>query len=306
MLPASVRRPELPAPPAAQTDMSRSIIHAVIHFVSLFIALALAGNAQAYSTGALAAATRAAPPEPARPAAKPIARTAPAVVTSTGAGQAGYVHFWIITAPDGEQEIQVGIELADRRIAWSFPGVGVTVAPFIAAGVYDANGQHFIVEHQYGLRPYRTATAVSRLQGSLQRRVKPWIDNATPYCPLNGVTAEVCVSCFGFVAQVLYPGKTRMYADFPRDFPRVGDEENYSTDDLLLYLTGLHALRDPAARQRRIALLGGPAALREELARVSALVTDDRPTAVAASAVKRSGAARTPAKPGARPAVRPG
>ncbi len=231
---------------------------------------------------------------------------APSIVTSTGAGQAGYVHFWIITAPDGEQEIQVGMELADRRIAWSFPGVGVTVVPFIAAGEYNANGRRFTVEHQYGLRPYRNEAAVGRLQANLQRRVRPWIDNATPYCELNGVTAEVCVSCFGFVAQMLYPGKTRMYADFPRDFPRVGGDENHSSDDLLLYLTGLHALRDPTARQRRMNALGGPAALREELARVSALVVDDRPTAVAAAGTKRGGTTRTPLKPAARPAVRPG
>ncbi len=266
------------------------------------VVLALAGNAQAYSPGGLAAATRAAPPA----AAKANARTAPVVVTSTGAGQAGYVHFWIITAPDGEREIQVGMELADRRIAWSFPGVGVTVTPFIAMGEYDANGRRFKVEHQYGLRPYRNEAAVTRLQGNLQRRVKPWIDNATPYCELNGVTAEVCVSCFGFVAQVLYPGKTRMYADFPRDFPRVGGDENHSSDDLLLYLTGLHALRDPAARQQRMQALGGPAALREELARVSTLVVDDRPTAVAAAGTKRGGTVRAPRKPVVRPAVRPG
>ncbi len=302
MPPAFARRTELPASAIAQPDMHRFIFH----LLPLLIAWVLTGPAQAYSPGGLAAATRAVPPELIRPAAKPMARAAPAVVTATGAGQAGYVHFWIITAPDGEQEIQVGIELADRRVVWSFPGVGVAYAPFIKEGVYDAQGQLFTVEHQYGLRPYRTATAVSRLQGGLQRRVKPWIDNATPYCPLNGVTAEVCVSCFGFVAQVLYPGKTRMYADFPRDFPRVGDEENHSTDDLLLYLTGLHALRDPVARQRRITTLGGPEALREELARVSALLVDERPTAVVASVIKRSGVARTPAKPGARPLVRPG
>lgn len=264
--------------------------------------LALPGAAQATGISALAAVTRSAKSTPA--ATKAV--RAPSIVTATGAGQAGYVHFWIITAPDGEQEIQVGMELADRRIAWSFPGVGVTVTPFIATGEYDANGRRFTVEHQFGLRPYRNEAAVNRLQANLPRRVKPWIDNSTPYCPLNGVTAEVCVSCFGFVAQMLYPGRTRMYADFPRDFPRVGGEETHSSDDLLLYLTGLHALRDPAARQRRMELLGGPAALREELARVSALVVDDRPTAVAAAGTKRGGTTRTPLKPAARPAVRPG
>lgn len=273
-----------------------------VHFVILFAVLVLSGAAHATAISGFASVARPAKSQSATT--KPV--RAPSIVTSTGAGQAGYVHYWIITAPDGEQEIQVGMELADQRIVWSFPGVGVTVAPFIAAGEYDAHGQRFTVEYQYGLRPYRNEAAVSRLQANLQRRVKPWIDNATPYCPLNGVTAEICVSCFGFVAQMLYPGKTRMYADFPRDFPRVGGNENYSSDDLLLYLTGLHALRNPAARQRRMDTLGGPAALREELARVSALVIDDRPTAVAAAGTKRGGTTRTPLKPGVRPGVRPG
>ena len=274
----------------------------IIHFVILFVALALPGMAHATVVSGRAAVTRPAKSDAA--ATKSV--RAPSIVTSTGAGQAGYVHFWIITAPDGEQEIQVGMELSDQRIVWSFPGVGVTVAPFIAAGEYDANGRRFRVEHQYGLRPYRNDAAVRRLQANLQRRVKPWIDHATPYCELNGVTAEVCVSCFGFVAQVLYPGTTRMYAAFPRDFPRVGGDENHSSDDLLLYLTGLHAMRDPAARQRRMKALGGPAVLREELVRVSALVVDDRPTAVAAAGTKRGATPRAPRKPVVRPAVRPG
>ncbi len=106
------------------------------------VVLALAGNAQAYSPGGLAAATRAAPPA----AAKANARTAPAVVTSTGAGQAGYVHFWIITAPDGEREIQVGMELADRRIAWSFPGVGGPRTPGIARGGLGCKGRGVKIE----------------------------------------------------------------------------------------------------------------------------------------------------------------
>lgn len=278
----------------------RSII-----MLCLLPALALPGMVHATVMSGPAAVAQ---PAKSRPSVKKPVR-APTIVASTGAGQAGYVHYWLITAPDGEQEIQVGMELPDRRIVWSFPGVGVTVVPFMVAGEYDANGRRFRVEHQYGLRPYRNDAAVSRLQANLQRRVKPWIDNATPYCELNGVTAEICVSCFGFVAQVLYPGKTRMYADFPRDFPRVGGEEYHTSDDLLLYLTGLHALRNPAARQRRMDTLGGPAALHQELIRVSALVVDDRPTAVAvaaASGAKRRGTARAPLKPGAKPAARPG
>jgi len=242
----------------------------------------------------------------ARAAATPQVR-APMVVTGTGAGQSGYVHYWLITAPNGDQEVQVGIELPDQRIVWSFPGVGVTVAPFIANGGYDANGRPFTVQHQYGLRPYRNEAAVRRLQAGLQRRVQPWIDNAVPYCELNGVSREVCVSCFGFAAQILYPGKTKMYAEFPRDFPRLSGEEYHTTEDLLLYLAGLHALPNDTARRQRMAKLGGPPALHEELTRLSALAVNDRPTAVASSgATKRRSGATTPARSGTRTTARPG
>jgi hypothetical protein len=219
------------------------------------------------------------------------------------------VHYWLITAPNGDQEMQVGIELPDQRIVWSFPGVGVTVAPFIADGAYDANGRRFTVQHQYGLRPYRNDAAVRRLQAGLQRRLQPWIDNAVPYCELNGVTREVCVSCFGFAAQILYPGKSQMYADFPRDFPRLGGEDYYTTEDLLFYLAGMNALPNETARSQRMALLGGPPGLREELSRLSALAVNDRPAVVAASgnaAVKRRSGSTVPARSGAKATVRPG
>ena len=41
--------------------------------------------------------------KPARPAADPL--RALHVVTAPGAGQEGYIHYWVITAPDGEEEI---------------------------------------------------------------------------------------------------------------------------------------------------------------------------------------------------------
>ncbi len=277
--------------------------------------LALSPTAQALGVSGIAAVAQ---PDAQRAAAKsrpaktrtetPAQMRAPMVVTAPGPGQAGYVHYWLITAPNGDQEMQVGIELPDQRVVWSFPGVGVTVAPFIADGTYDAKGKRFAVQHQYGLRPYRNEAAVRRLQAGLQRRVQPWIDNAVPYCELNGVAGEVCVSCFGFAAQILYPGKTKMYADFPRDFPRLSGEDYHTTEDLLLFLAGLHALPNEAARQQRMALLGGPPALREELTRLSAQVASDLPAAVAstagASAKRRSGT--VPAKAGAKAAVRPG
>ena len=78
------------------------------------------------------------------------------MVTAPGTDQAGYIHYWVITAPDGEQEIQVGVELADQRIAWSFPEIGVQVRSFIASGEVNARDKIFRVQHLYGLRPFNT------------------------------------------------------------------------------------------------------------------------------------------------------
>ena len=60
-----------------------------------------------------------------------------------------------------------GIELPDRRIAWSFPGLGVHVAPFIAAGAVDAKGRMFRVRHLYGLRPFADEAAMRSLRSGL-------------------------------------------------------------------------------------------------------------------------------------------
>ncbi len=201
---------------------------------------------------------------------KPAAAAIPAVVTAAGAGQAGYVHYWLITAPDGAEEIQVGIELADQRIAWSFPGLGVHLSSFVAAGEVDAGGRMFRIRHLYGLRPFAQEAAMRRLRTNLTRRVMPLAQRRVPYCELNGMTPELCMSCMSFVSQVLFPGKTAVYPDFPRNFPRIDGEPYHTTEDLLLYLTGLHALRSESARRQRIAALGGPQELQEELGRLAA------------------------------------
>lgn len=217
------------------------------------------------------------------PARKSAAVNMPAVVTAPGANQAGYVHYWLITAPDGEQETQVGIELPDQRIAWSFSGLGVHVAPFIAAGEVDANGKVFQVRHLYGLRPFTSDTTMRTLRSSLMHRVTPLVRNRVPYCELNGVAPGLCMSCMGFVSQVLFPGKTPEYANFPRNFTRVDGEYYHTTEDLLLYLTGLHNLRTNAARQRRLDVIGGPPALQEELTRLTTKLAEASPVAVAAA-----------------------
>src|SRR2546421_12830544 len=49
-------------------------------------------------------------------------------VSSTAPDQAGYIHYFVITGPDGEPESQIGIELPGDRIAWSFPELGVVIS----------------------------------------------------------------------------------------------------------------------------------------------------------------------------------
>ncbi len=243
-------------------------------------------------TDARAKPSAAATKKPAAAAKKPrppqSVVTPPAVVTATGDGQAGYVHYWLITAPNGDQEIQVGIELPDQRIAWSFPGLGVHTAAFLADGEVDVPGGAFKVQHLYGLRPFAGDAAMRTLRGNLMRRVTPLVRQRVPYCELNGLTAELCMSCMGFVSQILFPGRTPEYANFPRNFPRIAGEEYHTTEDLLLYLTGLHALPGDAARKRRMAAIGGPPALQEELAR---LVQQLGPAPATATA-----SAKTPAR----------
>lgn len=217
---------------------------------------------------------------------------APSVVAAPGTDQAGYVHYWRITAPDGEQETQVGIELPDQRIAWSFPGLGVHITSFIAEGAVNANGRVFQVQHLYGLRPFASDTAMRSLRGSLMHRVTPLVRQQVPYCELNGVTPGLCMSCMGFVAQVLFPGRTPEYANFPRNFTRIDGEHYHTTEDLLLYLTGLNTRTTDAARQRRLDAIGGPPALQEELVRLTAKLAESSPVVAAAKPpVKRRAAA---------------
>jgi hypothetical protein len=212
-------------------------------------------------------------PETSRVAVEPV--KALHVVSAPGPGQAGYIHYWVITAPDGEEEIQVGVELADQRIAWSFPELGVHVRPFIANGEINARGKIFRVQHLYGLRPFNTDTAMRALRDAVDFRVAYWVDNNTPYCLLNGQSREICMSCMGFAMHVLFPGKTPAYPEIPKDFPRIGGDVYHTTEDLLFYLTGLNKLPMQAARRERIAEMSGPKTLHEELIRLSVMAGDD-------------------------------
>ena len=194
-----------------------------------------------------------------------VRATSPVVATSTTApGQTGYVHFFQLVLPDGTPEIQVGIELADQRIAWSFPGVGVVVSPYIEEGMVAAGGKRYEIWHLYGMRPFPDDAAMRALQRDLAGRIEPWLAAAVPYCGVDGM-GEGCMSCLGFVLRALYPGRGSDYPDLPRDFWRAGSIGRYSTNDLLLYLAGMLDIPTREARLRRIGQLELPEELRTDL-----------------------------------------
>jgi hypothetical protein len=196
-------------------------------------------------------------------------RPPPSLVTvvTTGPGQAGYVHYFTIRGPDGVLQSHVGLELADQRIAWSFPGTGVSIAPFIESGTFTANGQAYQVEHLYGIRPLADDQSMRALQAALAARISPWIDDETGHCDPESPSNRECLSCLGFVVRVLYPGVYRHFPEMPRDFRRTSTGA-YSTEDLLLYLTGLQNLPTRAVQLKRLDELKLPLPLREDLVRI--------------------------------------
>jgi len=230
-----------------------------------------------------------------------VARANEPVFTTavTGPEQTGYVHYFVITKPDETRETQIGIELPDQRIAWSFPELGVAVSPFIESGRMPVNGELYEVQHLYGIRPFPDEESMLVLREALMRRVIPWVEDGTPYCDLKGPSGELCVSCLGFVLRILFPGRSPDYPALPRDFKRVGPDAYYTTEDLLLYLAGLHGLSTREARLKRIGALTLPQSLREELIRlVDSANPDERVGAADGGAPSDlSGKGR----PGARP-----
>lgn len=116
-------------------------------------------------------------------------------VTGVAPGQAGYVHYFLLKFPDGDEETLVGIELPDQRIAWSFPELGVVVSPFIGMGLVQAGGKQFEVQHLYGLRPFSDDESMRRLEAQLLTRVLLWVEDTTPYCnPQGGSSDQFCIS----------------------------------------------------------------------------------------------------------------
>jgi hypothetical protein len=243
-----------------------------------FLANANVGAAHSAPSDPLVLASQTNPKRPAasaRPAASQasISRSSTPIVTvsTTGEGQAGYIHYFVITGPDGEPETQVGIELPDDRIAWSFPELGVVISPFIASGSITTSGKSYDVQHLYGMRPFRDELSMHKLQQELALRVAPWIDEKIHYCDEERPPNQVCVSCLGFVLRVLYPSPSSALAAvpvLPADF-KSGRRNLYTTEDLLLYLAGVPLDVPRQTRLARIEALIIPEHLREELARIS-------------------------------------
>jgi len=217
----------------------------------------------------------------------------------------GYVHYFLLTLPDESLETLVGIEMPGRKIAWSFPDLGVVVAPFVDRGVVRAGGRDYNVSHLYGLRPFPDAAAMSELNRQLDGRVQRWVAPGTPYCDADGPRSS-CMSCLGFVLRVLFPGRRSDFPDLPGDFRRALYEKSYSTEDLLLYLTGMLDLPDRDARLKRVAQLNLPDALREDVHElVLAMDAAGLPApATASSSATQKSPANQPAAVSTRPAQR--
>lgn len=263
----------------------RALAGAACALLSLFLAQATPALARtAPLAEPLFFATSATPRRastPQRAAEKAPARvTLPlATVHGSAPGQAGYVHYFVITHPDGELESQVGIELPGDLVAWSFPGLGVVVSPFMQSGSISANGVTLEVEHLYGIRPFRTEEAMRVLRRDLAERVRMWVEEKTPYCDEERPSHAQCLSCLGFVLRVLYPSPTRAFPALPADF-KSARRDVYTTEDLLLYLTGVPVDAPRSVRLKRIEGLAVPENMREQLVRVANL-EPEKPTAVA-------------------------
>lgn len=243
-------------------------------------------------------------PRASKPGATWERASAPVVVTSsTAPGNAGYVHYFVVTGPDGEPESQVGIELPDDRIVWSFPEVGVVVSPFVASGSVLANGKSFEVVHLYGLRPFSDEQSMRVLQQELTARVAPWVEDKTPFCDEERPPKQVCVSCLGFVLRVLYPPPSPALSALPAlpsDF-KSARKNIYTTEDLLLYLAGVQVDAPRPVRLQRIETLAIPEPMREQLLRISA--ETDSARAVATSGANAPKAAAAKPRPASRSIV---
>ncbi len=235
---------------------------AIIRILGTIVVLMLSGHAAARVPPAAESLLR---------TAVPVSKTVPATrgttplqsVVGVAPGQAGYVHYFLLRMPDDSVEVQVGIELEDQRIAWSFPELGVVISPFISGETLEVGNNSYDVWHLYGLRPFPDKAAMARLRKTLPARVNSWVKAGIPYC-LDDSPQGKCMSCIGLVLRALFPG-SRGYPDMPRDFWRTSPGNRYTPNDLLLYLTGMLDLPDRNMRLQRLSRLALPADLRDDL-----------------------------------------
>jgi len=223
-------------------------ISTIVAVASMFAAIALTHAAERSATaGAATADARAMSPV--------------AVVSGVAPGQAGYVHFFIVRAVGtNEWETQVGIEMPDQRIAWSFFELGVVVSPFVESGVMTANRKQIEFQYLYGVRPFPDEGSMRTLRAGIESRVLPYAEAETPYCIMRGPSDPQCLSCLSFVMRTVFPDST---PDQQR-----AQKTIYTTDDLLLYLTGLYAIAGREARMKRIDELALPQDVREDVVRL--------------------------------------
>ncbi len=203
-------------------------------------------------------------------------------------GIPGYVHFFVITNPEGERETQIGIEVEKRKIAWSLLDLGVTTSQFVSTGAIEIRGRAYQIEHLYGLRPFADRHAMAAFERALPARVAEWLDAAVPYCVEDQPTDHGCVSCLGFIARLLFPGPVfGALPVLPPDF-RSARKGVYTTEDLLMYLSGIPLAASRERRLDKIQRMDLPENLREELARLS---NEVEPLADAPVPLKRRAAA---------------
>ena len=228
-------------------------------------------------------------------------RALPMTAGSVGPGQTGYVHYFLIGKPDGTSEMQVGLELGDQTIAWSFPGLGVAVSPFIESGTLNVQGGKYEVRHLFGIRPFPDETTMMALARDMPARIMPWIDDNVQHCDLDPPRRTMCVSCLGFVLRVLFPGNFPAQPALPAELKQARAGEYYTTEDLLMYLTGLHRIGTREARLDRINALIVPASLREELIRVVTADVAAQDAIPQASRNRRGGKAKAQRSSAPRP-----
>lgn len=263
----------------------------IIRMLGIVIALTLASHAAARVSHPADSLLR---------SAVPVSKSIPASrsstplhsVTGVGPGQAGYVHYFLLRMPDETLEVQVGIEMEDQRIAWSFPELGVIISPLLDGEALTVGNNRYEIWHLYGIRPFPDQGRMAQLRRALPARVNSWIGAGIPYC-LDDTAQGKCMSCIGFVLRALFPG-SKDYPAIPRDFWRTSPGNRYTPDDLLLYLSGMLDLTDRNARLQRLARLDLPLELRDDLeALVYSIGTGESRPAVALRPRAGTGKARS-------------